>query len=93
MLAGIAASFIGGKATVNEGTVKVKDAILESTSTSIGMDNYGQSVLEDVHTKKKVSVRTFGDPFATQPKIDRNTGRVLNCINIGSLAELFHDAV
>ena len=79
--------------TLNQGTVEVKDAILESTSTSIGTDDNGQSVLEDAHTKKKVSVRMFGDPFATQPKIDRYTGRVLSCINIGSLAELFHDAV
>jgi len=79
--------------TLNQGTVEVKDAILESTSTSIGMDDNGHSVLQDVHTNQQVSVRGFGDPFATQPKIDPTTGRVLNCISIGSLAELFHDAV
>ena len=79
--------------TLNQGTVEVKDAILESTSTSIGTDDNGQSILEDVHTKKKVSVRMFGDSFATTPKIDPTTGRVLDCINIGRVAELFHDAV
>ena len=79
--------------TLNKGTVEVKDAITKSTSTSIGTDDNGHSVLQDVHTNQQVSVRGFGDSFATQPKIDPTTGRVLNCINIGSLAELFHDAV
>lgn len=81
------------RATVNEGTVEVKDAIAKSTSTSVGMDNNGHSVLQDVHSNQQVSVRGFGDPFATQTKVDPITDRQLHCMNIGEVAELFHDAV
>jgi len=79
--------------SLNQGTVEVKDAILESTSTSVGMDNNGHSVLQDVHTNQQVSVRGFGDPFVTQTKVDPITGRRLSCMNLGEVAELFHDAV
>ena len=93
IILGMTVMGVGMKGTFNQGTTEVKDTILESTSTSIGHDDNGQSILEDVHTKKKVSVRAFGDSFATTPKVDPTTGRVLNCINIGRVAELFHDAI
>ena len=79
--------------SLNQGTVEVKDAILESTSTSVGTDDNGHSVLQDVHSNQQVSVRGFGDPFATQTKVDPITGRRLSCMNMGDVAELFHDAV
>ena len=92
-ISAIVATFFGGRATVNMGTVEVKDAIAKSTSTSVGMDNTGHSILQDVHTSQQVSVRGYGDPFATETKVDPTTGRKLHCMNIGEVAVLFHDAV
>lgn len=71
----------------------MKDSIIKSKTTSVGLDNNGHSHLQDAKSGLDISTRGFGDTFHTQAKVDPSSRRKLICMTIEEIADLFQDTM
>ena len=47
IIASVLGTYYGSESTVTQGTVEVKDSIIKSKTTSVGLDSNGHSHLQD----------------------------------------------
>ena len=71
----------------------MKDSIIKSKTTSVGLDNNGHSHLQDAKSGLDISTRGFGDTFHTEAKVDPSSRRKLICMTIEEIADLFQDTM
>ena len=71
----------------------MKDSIIKSKTTSVGLDSNGHSHLQDAKSGLDLSTRGFGDTFHTEAKVDPSSRRKLICMTIEEIAALFHDTM
>ena len=71
----------------------MKDSIIKSKTTSVGLDNNGHSHLQDAKSGLDISTRGFGDTFHTEAKVDPSSRRKLICMTIEEIAALFQDTM
>ena len=71
----------------------MKDSIIKSKTTSVGLDSNGHSHLQDAKSGLDISTRGFGDTFYTEAKIDPISRRKLICMTIEEIADLFQDTM
>jgi len=93
IIASVLGTYFGSESTFSQGTVEVKDSIIKSKTTSVGLDNNGHSHLQDAKSGLDISTRGFGDTFYTQAKVDPSSRRKLICMTIEEIAALFQDTM
>ena len=93
IIASVLGTYYGSESTVTQGTVEVKDSIIKSKTTSVGLDNNGHSHLQDAKSGLDISTRGFGDTFHTEAKVDPSSRRKLICMTIEEIADLFQDTM
>lgn len=93
IIASVLGTYFGSESTFSQGTVEVKDSIIKSKTTSVGLDSNGHSHLQDAKSGLDISTRGFGDTFHTQAKVDPSSRRKLICMTIEEIADLFQDTM
>ena len=84
--------FSSTQRSLEQGTLQVKETIIDNTPVKVGVDETGHGHLQDPISGSDVTTRGSGDSFVAKTMFDIKTGRKLTCIDLESTVALFEDS-